>query len=112
MATQRLCKQCREWHYVEEWPLSCYPVAAQGQSDSLPIPYFISDTTEPLQHPIDGKFYTSKSTFSKITRQAGAIEVGNDPARLRPREKPKADKKALRDSLEKAKARYIRGERV
>ena len=109
---ERFCKQCRGWHNVEAWPLECYQVAAQGQSDSLPIPYFISDTTDPLQHPIDGKFYTSKSTFSKITRDAGAIEVGNDPARLRPPEKPKPDLKGMRDSLEKAKSRYIRGERV
>lgn len=112
MARQRFCKMCRQWHETEEWPLECYPVAAQGQSDALPVPYFISDTTEPLQHPIDGKFYTSKSTFSKITRQAGAIEVGNDPARLRPKPKEKTDPKVYRESIEKAKARYIRGERV
>ncbi len=109
---ERFCRTCRGWHGVEAWPFECLPQAPQAQSTAIPVPYFISDTTEPLQHPIDGKFYTSKSTFSKITRQAGAIEVGNDPARLRPREKPKTDRKVLRDSLEKAKARYLRGERV
>lgn len=110
--TQRLCKVCRAWHDVEAWPLECYPAAAQGQSDALPVPYFISDTTDPLQHPIDGKFYTSKSTFSKITRDAGYETVGNDPARLRTPPKPKPDRAAIKQSLEKAIARYDRGERI
>lgn len=109
---QRFCRMCSKWHETEEWPLECYPVASKGQSEGLPVPYFISDTTEPLQHPIDGKYYTSKSTFSRITREAGAIEVGNDPARLRPKKKEKVDPKVYRDSIEKAKARYLRGERV
>lgn len=87
-------------------------VPAQAQSDVLAIPYFISDNIDPIQHPIDGKFYSSKSTFSKITRDAGAIEVGNDPARLRPKQPTKVDPKDYRASIEKAKSRYIRGERV
>jgi hypothetical protein len=40
-------------------------------------------------------------------------EVGNDPARLRkPKRKPKPDRKAIRDTIEKAEARFRRGERV
>jgi len=84
----------------------------KGQSDTLAIPYFISDTTEPLQHPIDQKFYTSKSTFEKITRDAGYETVGNDPARLRPPTPPKADKAAIKASVQKAMARFNNGERV
>ena len=109
---QRLCKQCRQWHETEAWPLECYPVAAKGQSDSLPIPYFISDTCEPTLHPIDQKHYTSKRTFEKITRDAGYETVGNDPARLRPAPKPKADRAAIKQSVEKAISRYNNGERV
>lgn len=109
---QRFCKVCREWHETDAWPLECYHVASKGQSDRLPIPYFISDTTEPIQHPIDQKFYTSKSTFEKITRDAGYETVGNDPARLRPAPKPKADRAAIKQSVEKAIARYNNGERV
>lgn len=109
--TERFCRVCRCWHDVEAWPLACFPTASPARSDTFPVPNVISDTTEPLQHPIDGKFYTSKSTISKITRDAGAIEVGNDPARLRPYQKPKTDSKVHRDAVEKAKARWLRGER-
>lgn len=109
---QRLCRVCREWHETDAWPLACYPVASQGQSDALPVPYFITDTCEPTQHPIDQKFYTSKSTFEKITRDAGYETVGNDPARLRAAPKPKADRTAIKQSVEKAIARFNNGERA
>jgi len=109
---QRFCRQCEGWHETEAWPIECYPVAARAQSDSIPVPYFISDTCEPTLHPIDQRYYTSKSTFEKITRDAGYETVGDDPARLRPPPKPKPDKVAIKNSLEKAIARYDKGERV
>lgn len=109
---ERLCKVCRKWHEVDSWPRDCYGVAPQAQSDTFPVPYFISDTTEPILHPLDQKYYTSKSTFERITREGGYETVGNDPARLRPRPKPKADIKSIRESVKKATARYNRGERV
>ena len=40
------------------------------------------------------------------------IEVGNDPARFRKKERPKTDLKAIKDQIERAEARYARGERV
>jgi hypothetical protein len=85
------------------------PVA---RSEAFPIPNFISDTQEPLEHPLTGKFYTSKREFSRITRERGYEEVGNDPNRLKPRQKPKADKQAIKESVQKAVARYKNGERV
>jgi len=109
---ERLCKHCRQWHPLEEWPSECYPKAPQAQSDVIPVPYFISDTCEPMQHPLDQKFYTSKSTFEKITREGGYETVGNDPNRLKPRPKPKADRKAIKESVQKAVARFNNGERV
>ncbi|QIG75004.1 hypothetical protein EVC14_006 [Rhizobium phage RHph_I3_18] len=109
--TQRFCRQCSKWHDVEEWPVECYRVPA-ARSDTFPVPNFISDHMEPLEHPLTGKFYTSKREFSAITRERGYEEVGNDPARLRPRPKPKADRKAIKDSVQKAMARFNNGERV
>ncbi len=76
------------------------------------MPNFISDTTEPLEHPLTGKFYTSKREFSRITRERGYEEVGNDPNRLKPKPAPKADKGAIKESVQKAVARYNNGERV
>lgn len=109
--TERFCRVCSNWHDLDAWPSECVPVRPQAQSDSLPVPNFISDYIDPIQHPIDGKFYSSKSTFSRITREAGAIEVGNDPARLRPYTPPKTDRKVLKETVQKAKARWLRGER-
>lgn len=108
---ERFCRMCRQWHDIEAWPLECVKVS-QARSDALPMPYFISDTTDPVLHPIDQRHYTSKSTFEKITREAGYETVGNDPARLRVPAKPKADKAGIKTSIEKAMARFNNGERV
>ncbi|TPK70198.1 hypothetical protein FJ930_19720 [Mesorhizobium sp. B2-4-15] len=64
------------------------------------------------QSMLDGKYYTSKSALRATYRVAGVEEVGNDPARLRRRKKPKVDRKAIKDTLHKAAARFNRGERV
>ncbi len=79
---------------------------------SLPSPGLIMDTMEPVQSQLDGKFYDSKSHLRKTYRQAGVTEVGNDPQRLKPFKKPKPDRKAIRTSVEKAAARFKRGERT
>lgn len=85
------------------------PPAARS---SLPFPMVITDDMDPVQSQLDGKFYTSKSHLRLTYKAAGVTEVGNDPARLRPRQRAKPDRKAIRDSLEKAEARFKRGERV
>lgn len=72
----------------------------------------MSDTMDPVQSMLDGKMYTSKSALRATYRAAGCEEVGNDPARLKPRQKAKPDRRKIRDTLEKAEARFNRGERV
>ena len=108
---QRYCRMCGNWHELEAWPIECFKVPAAA-SDTIPVPYFISDTMEPTLHPLDQRHYTSKSTFERITREGGYETVGNDPARLRPPPKPKADKQAIKDAVQKAAARFRNGERV
>lgn len=78
----------------------------------LPFPRIMSDVMEPLQSMLDGKFYDSKSALRATYRAAGCVEVGNDPARLKQRERKKVDRKAVKTTLEKAAARFNRGERV
>ncbi|MEH3108987.1 MAG: hypothetical protein PGN22_02650 [Agrobacterium cavarae] len=109
--SQKFCRNCGKWHVTDEWPLECLAVPPQGASDALPVPNFISDTMEPVQSMLDGRHYSSKSALRATYKAAGVTEVGNDPARLRPRRKPKPDRKAIRDSIEKATARFSRGER-
>lgn len=83
----------------------------QPKRSSLPAPHFISDTMPETQHPCNGKHYTSKAEFRRVTRMNGCVEVGNDPARLNPHTKPKPDRKKIRDALAKATADYNNGRR-
>ena len=103
---------CKTWQDVDNWFCDCNVISFQGRSDVIPLPYVISDTTEPLQHPLTGKFYTSRREFSRITRENGYEEVGNDPNRLNPKPKPKPNRTEIRQSIQKAAARYKNGERV
>ena len=77
----------------------------------LPCPRLASDIMEPVQSQVDGKVYDSKASIRAHYRQAGVIEVGNDPARLKHFQKPKVSRKDVKDSVERAKARFNRGER-
>ena len=111
MAHQRFCKVCRGWHDLDEpWPHNCLPEAPQ-RSD-LPCPSVIGDTMSAVQSQLTGKLYDSKSQLRAEYRQHGAVEVGNDPARLRPKPKAKTDRKAVKDAVHKAEARFNRGERT
>ncbi|RUZ76926.1 hypothetical protein EN943_15715 [Mesorhizobium sp. M7A.F.Ca.US.006.01.1.1] len=84
---------------------------AKPKRSALPAPMISSDTMSEVQSMHDGKFYTSKSALRATYRAAGLEEVGNDPARLRPRKRPKIDRQAIRTTIEKATARVNRGER-
>lgn len=82
---------------------------------SLPSPMVISDTMEPVKSMADGKVYTSKAAMRATYKPPGNpdgasyVEVGNEkPTGI---VKPKADEKAIQASLQKALARYERGER-
>jgi len=84
----------------------------EPKRSQLACPMIATDTMEPVQSMLDGKTYDSKSALRSTYRAAGVVEVGNDPARLRPRKRPKPDRKAIKDAVHKAKARFDRGERV
>lgn len=77
----------------------------EPQRSSLPCPMVINDNMPIGHHPHDGKAYTSKSAWRAANRAGGYVEVGNDPSRLSPRQKPQADRGAIRASLERAKSR-------
>ena len=85
---------------------------AKPKRSHLSAPMISTDTMPETQSMLDGKYYTSKSALRAAYRQAGVEEVGNDPARFRRKPKPKIDRKAIKDSVQKAQARFNRGERV
>lgn len=77
----------------------------------LPAPRIASDIMEPVQSQLDGKLYDSKSALRSTYRQAGVIEIGNDPARNQPFERPKTPRKEIKNVVDRARARVERGER-
>jgi ribosomal protein S21 len=71
----------------------------------------IGDTIEQgVQSQIDGKIYSSKSALRRHYKQTGHIEVGNDPQRHRRYERPKTNRKQIKESVEKAVAKVNRGD--
>ena len=91
-------------------PEKPFPRRPPKRSD-LPCPRLASDVMAPVQSQVDGRLYDSKSAIRAHYRQAGVVEVGNDPARLKPFEKPRVTRAEVKRAVEKAKARFERGER-
>lgn len=77
----------------------------------LPAPRIATDIMEPVQSMLDGRLYDSKSALRATYRQAGVVEIGNDPARNRPFERPTTPRKEIKDVVDRARARVERGER-
>ncbi len=109
--SQIFCRKCRSWHEHDDVPIECLDAAPIGRSDTLPVPMFISDTMDPTEH-VNGEFYTSKSRFRSVTKAHGLVEVGNDPQRLKHRELKKPNRAEIKQSVQKAAARYRNGERA
>lgn len=108
---ERYCRVCGGWHDIEAWPHNCMPEVAGAPSD-LSMPFIASDAMSPVQSMLDGQMYDSKSKLRATYKAAGVVEVGNDPIRFRRKPKAKPDRKAIKTSIEKAEARFNRGERV
>lgn len=100
-ATYRLCKYCGSFHDLSAWPDN--HLDEPPKRSDLAMPSVIGDTMPAGEHPYDGRTYESKSGWRKANRQGGYIEVGNDPARLRPKKRDVPDRKALTETLKKAK---------
>lgn len=99
----------REGFALIDW--SVPPPSQPKRADAPPMrsdlacPMIITDDMPVGHHPHDGKAYTSKAAWRAANRAGGYVEVGNDPARNKSRQKPKADRKAIRASIERARAR-------
>ncbi len=78
------------------------PVAASD----FPCPRVISDVMPETAH-VDGKHYTSKSAFRAVTKREGYVEVGNDPARLKPVTPVKSTKAERSNAVRKAVAQTL-----
>lgn len=83
-------------------------VRPEPARSDLPFPMLISDEMQAIEH-VDGRFYTSKSEFRKVTRANGLIEVGNE--RPKPRKRSSVSDKAISDAVDKAFAEHSSGRR-
>jgi len=114
--TLRRCPACGGYHWLSAWPDNHRDV--EPQRSDLPSPMVIMDTMDPVKSMADGKVYTSKSAMRATYKPSGNpegisyAEVGNEPVNVSALPKPKSDEKAIQASLNKALARYERGERV
>lgn len=78
------------------------PYIPPARSD-LPFPMIISDEMQACEH-VDGNFYTSKSSYRRVTKEQGLVEVGNDTTRFKRPKTPDRDK-SIEQSIDKAIAR-------
>lgn len=83
----------------------------EPKRSDLACPRLASDVMDPVESQLDGRIYDSKSALRATYRAAGVTEVGNDPARLRPRKRRPIEDKPIADVVERAAARVERGER-
>jgi hypothetical protein len=65
-------------------------------------PYVISDIMGPTRHMATGRMHTSKAEFRKDTKASGCIEIGNDPAIMRPRKPIPLDRGQRREAIRKS----------
>jgi hypothetical protein len=111
----RRCRVCGDYHWLSQWPHN--HVEEEQARSSLPAPMVISDTIEPVKSMADGKYYSSKAALRSTYKPSGNpqgisyVEVGNETASIGSKSK-RDSKKEINESLQKALARYERGERV
>jgi hypothetical protein len=99
--TQRMCKSCGNWHDLDKpWPEVCvWEYSARHAKKLGNAPYVISDEMRAAKHHATGRIITSKREFSRETRAAGCIELGNEP--IRPRKPILLDKGQRREAIRK-----------
>lgn len=106
--TIRKCRACGGWHDISEpWPRACYGHFGHiPERSGFPSPHFISDQIDEMKSMADGKLYHSKSALRASYRAennphgVNFIEVGNED--LTKFEKPKRDRAADRDAIDRA----------
>ena len=93
------------------WRVRKWAISNSHLRSDLPMPHVISDIMEPTEQ-VDGKFYTSKSTFRRVGRSHGLTEVGTE--KLKPKPKGASapeEKRQRRDVIAQAIAKHKAGQR-
>lgn len=99
---QRMCKACGDWHDLDEpWPETCvWEMSARRAKKFGTAAYVISDEMQALKHHATGEIMTSKRAFSRATRAAGCVELGNET--IQARAPAKLDRGQRREDIKRA----------
>lgn len=107
--TQRMCRTCGDWHYLERWPHNCRK-EAPNRSD-FPAPAVHSDSlggVNGMFHHAALRRFDNKRDYRRATREHGCEEIGgeydalerhNERARLTDTFDPAATEAAVNESL-------------
>lgn len=71
-----------------------------GWESKSSAPYVISDSMEPTKHMATGRTFDSKRAFSRETKAAGCVELGNE--QIKPRAPERLNGGKRRDDIRKA----------
>jgi hypothetical protein len=82
-------------------PLDIRPLAAHSD---MPCPMLISDHMPECEH-VDGKFYSSKSAYRRVTKENGLLEVGNEKLRPKPKASQAERDKGIDQAIDRAISR-------
>jgi hypothetical protein len=99
--TERMCKACGNWHNLDKpWPEVCvWELTARHAKKLGSAPNVISDEMRATKHHATGEYMTSKRAFSKATRAAGCIELGNE--QIQPRKPVVLDRAQRREDIKR-----------
>lgn len=101
MPRERLCKVCRQWHPLDEWPAECANHSAPKRASHLNVPMINHDTMDAVQSQTNGMYYESKSALRSEYKRAGVVELGNDAPTVR-KAPPPPDKQGIKAAVHKA----------
>lgn len=98
--------------FSREIPAPRRILSGPAKRSDLAFPMVVSDTMDAVQSQVTGKVHDSKSALRAEYRAHDVTEVGNDPGRFRKKVMPKIDRKEIKATVDRAKARVERGERI
>ena len=85
MPRQRFDMTSGQWFDIDDWYAVQASRNAESRRSDIAAPMVISDSMDALRHPATGLYSDSKSSFRRMTKAAGCVEIGDQaPTENRP----------------------------
>ena len=91
-------RETKKWYPSDEFYQLKASRAGESNRSELAFPMIISDQMDAIKHPATGLYSDSKSTFRRMTKASGCIEVG-DQSPVVSRPNPIRSKEAKQDRV-------------